>query len=198
MWIALNAAYAVESKKEPEWQRREGYFRTLVPLDVNRRVFRALATELRSAVEEIVGNVYVYRGFWDCLTDRPFDWRDWPNRTPFERDRAFVAEKLGYSSASRSLQAQLRANAVVPNGDVAVVLRTLFDRLNVLRNQLMHGCATQDGYLNRRQVDAGAMVLGPLTCEFVDVMSDNPQEDWGALAYPVRDDIREDRHRGHW
>lgn len=205
LWIAFNAAYAVERKVElvmndgdlTEAQRRESYFSALVPLDVNRRIYRVLVTELRSPVQDIMGNVYVYRGFWNSLTDRPFNWRDWPGRTRFERDRTFVEERLAYTASRGSLQAQLRANAVVPNGDVVAVLRTLFDRLNVLRNQLMHGCATQDGHLNRRQVDAGAMVLGPLMCEFLGVMIDHPKEDWGALAYPVRDDIREERHEAN-
>lgn len=105
-----------------------------------------------------------------------------------------MARLLGYGASSRSLETQLRTMALVPVADIAAVLVKVFDRLNVLRNQLMHGCATQDGLLNRRQVDAGAMVLGPLMCEFLDVMADNPDKDWGPVAYPVRDDIREDRH----
>ena len=198
LWIAFNAAYAVEPKSEPsedasEARRREGYFRALVRLDTEERIYKILATKLRPRVQDIMSNVYVFRGFWDCLTEGPFDWRDWPNRRRFERDRAFVDDTLGYT-ASSPLQAQLRAVAVVPDGDVAEVLVRLFHRLYVLRNQFMHGCATQDGHLNRRQVDAGAAVLEPLVCEFLDVMAANPEKDWGPLAYPVRDDIREDRH----
>ena len=199
LWIAFNAAYAVERKSElgedvSEAQRRENYFGALVPLDVNRRIYKTLATELRPPIQDIMQNEYVYRGFWSCLDDRPFNWRDWPNREGFKRDQDFVAKLLGYGASSGSLQTQLRAIAVVPVDDVVAVLVKLFDRLNVLRNQLMHGCATQDGLLNRRQVDAGATVLGPMMCAFLDVMADNPRNDWGPLAYPVRDDIREDRH----
>ena len=201
LWIAFNAAYAVERKAEgrdvQDAQRRERYFKALVPLDVERRIYRTLAANLRRPIQDIMRNEYVYHGFWNCLTDQSFNWRDWPNRTRFEQDSKFVEERLAFGASTGSLQAQLRANAVVPNGDVAAVLRTLFDRLNVLRNQLMHGCATQDGHLSRRQVDAGATVLGPLVCKFLDVMTDNPEEDWGPLAYPVREDIREDRHEAN-
>ena len=147
LWIAFNAAYAVDRKVElvmndgdlTEASRRESYFSALVPLDTKRRVYSLLATDLRSPVEDIMRNVYVYRGFWNHLSDGPFNWRDWPDRTRFERERAFVETQLGYTAASGSLQAQLRANAMVPNGDVVAILRTLFDRLSVLRNQLMHG-----------------------------------------------------------
>lgn len=200
LWIAFNAAYAVERNSElggdvNEAQRRESYFRALASLeDATRRVYRVLATELRSPIRDIMRNEYVYRGFWACVDDQPFNWRDWPNREGFKRDQEFVARLLGYGASSRSMETQLRALTLVPVDDVVAVLVVLFDRLNVLRNQLMHGCATQDGFLNRRQVDAGAMVLGPLMCEFLDAMADNPDRDWGPLAYPVRDDIREDRH----
>lgn len=77
--------------------------------------------------------------------------------------------------------------------EVLSLLLRLFRRLNVLRNQLMHGSATQDGSLNRRQVDAGANVLGPLVRVFLDIMVANPKEGWGPPRYPVRNDIREDR-----
>lgn len=205
LWIAFNAAYAVDRKSEleedvTEARRRESYFRTLVQLDVSRRIYTVLARELHPLVQDIMKNYYVYHGFWRSLTDgRRFDWRDWPNWEKFKQDQDFVAKRLGYGASKGSLEMQLRANAVVPVNDVAEVLSKLFDRLNVLRNQLMHGCATQNGHLNRRQVDAGAMVLGPLVCEFLAVMADNPAKarEWGPLAYPVRDDIREDRHEAN-
>ena len=202
LWIAFNAAYAVDRKSElgevvSEAQRRESYFRALLPLDTDRRIYTLLATELRPSIQDIMKNEYIYHGFWNCLTDRRFNWHDWPNRRSFQRDREFVARLLGYGTSGGSLQSQLRAVAAVPTNDVVAVLVKVFDRLSVLRNQFMHGCATQDGHLNRRQANAGAKVLGPLMCEFLAVMADNPARDWGPLAYPVREDIREDRHRAH-
>ncbi len=194
LWIAFNAAYAVERNVSSDAQRRESYLNLLVPLDKNNRIYGLLAKQLRAPVKSIMENVYLYRGFWDSLTERDFNWQEWPNRTWFERDSAFVTERLAYRPPAGSLQAQLRPNALVPT-DVAGILHKLFDRLNVLRNQLMHGCATQHGTLNRRQVDAGAAVLGPLVHLFLDIMVDNPGKEWGAPAYPVRPDIREDRHR---
>ena len=194
LWIAFNAAYALERNVKTDAQRRESYLKSLVSLDKKNHIYGLLVKQLRAPVQDIMENVYVYRGFWDGLTDQDFNWQEWPNRIWFERDRAFVEERLAYRPAPGSLQAQLRPNALVPT-DVAAILDKLFDRLNVLRNQLMHGCATQDGTLNRRQVDAGATLLGPLVHIFLDIMVDNPGESWGATAYPVRDDIKEDRHR---
>ena len=63
----------------------------------------------------------------------------------------------------------------------------LFDRLYVLRNQLVHGGATWNSSVNREQVKDGANILSFLVPIFVDLMMDNPQTDWGAPYYPVVD-----------
>ena len=69
--------------------------------------------------------------------------------------------------------------------DTVAVLMTLFNRLYVLRNQLMHGGATWGGKVNRRQVGDGAAIMGALVPHFVDLMMDHPDEDWGEPPYPV-------------
>lgn len=202
LWIAFNAAYAIDRKTElairgeevTDAQRRREYFRTLVPYDVDRRIYRQLVGVLCDPVRHLIANVYVYRGFWDCLSDRQFNWQNWKYKTRFERDIKTVESLLGFIDSRGSLQAQLRAKAVVPHEDVVRVLDILFDRLNVLRNQLMHGCATHKGTLNRRQVDPGAQMLASLVLLFLDIMVDHPEQDWGPVPFPVRDDIREDRY----
>ena len=65
------------------------------------------------------------------------------------------------------------------------VLSNVFDRLYVLRNQLVHGGSTWNSDINRDQVRDGAAILEFLVPVFVDVMMDNPQEDWGRPFYPV-------------
>ena len=61
----------------------------------------------------------------------------------------------------------------------------VFDRLSVLRNQLVHGGATWGGSINRPQVRDGTAILAFLIPVFVDVMLDNPLEYWGRPFYPV-------------
>ena len=124
-----------------------------------------------------MGNEYIFWGFWESLTDEPFDWENWPYRRRFEGDRDAVRRRLRASSADNT----------------TFILRRVFDRLYVLRNQLMHSCATRDGSLNRRQVEDGAAILGVLVPIFLGMMADRPEEDWGKISFPVRDDIREDR-----
>ena len=69
--------------------------------------------------------------------------------------------------------------------DTVAVLSLVFDRLYVLRNQLVHGGATWNSRVNRDQVRDGAAILAFLMPVFVDVMMDHPGEDWGRPFYPV-------------
>jgi len=66
-----------------------------------------------------------------------------------------------------------------------VVLDEVFERLYILRNQMMHGGATWNSSVNRAQVKAAADFLGFLLPIFIDIMLDNPHEDWGRPYYPV-------------
>jgi hypothetical protein len=66
-----------------------------------------------------------------------------------------------------------------------VILSTLFDRLYVLRNQLVHGGATWNSSVNRAQVGDGARIMAFLVPLFIDLMMDNPEFAWGAPYYPV-------------
>ena len=69
--------------------------------------------------------------------------------------------------------------------NTVLVLRLVFDRLYVLRNQLVHGGSTWNSRVNRDQMRDGAAILAFLMPVFVDVMMDNPHEDWGRPFYPV-------------
>ena len=71
--------------------------------------------------------------------------------------------------------------------DTARILSVVFDRLYVLRNQIIHGGATWNSAVNRSQVTDGAAVLGSLIPLFIDIMMDNPDRDWGRPFYPVID-----------
>ena len=86
---------------------------------------------------------------------------------------------IGSGSRERRFVRALRAR------DTVEVLSRVFDRLYVLRNQLVDGGATWNSRVNRDQVRDGAAILAFLLPVFVDVMMDNPGEAWGRPFYPV-------------
>ncbi|MFC6689464.1 hypothetical protein [Jhaorihella thermophila] len=69
--------------------------------------------------------------------------------------------------------------------DAVSILSMLFDRLYVLRNQLIHGGATWNSRVNRAQIRDGAAILGFLVPVFIELMMDHAHEDWGRPFYPV-------------
>lgn len=61
----------------------------------------------------------------------------------------------------------------------------LFDRLYVLRNQLMHGGATWDSGTNKDQLRDGAAILRNVVPVMAELMMDAPNCAWGVPMYPV-------------
>ena len=61
----------------------------------------------------------------------------------------------------------------------------LFDRVYVLRNQLMHGGATWNSGTNRDQLRDGAAILRNVVPVMADLMMEAPEGDWGVPMYPV-------------
>ena len=66
-----------------------------------------------------------------------------------------------------------------------LILEILFDRLYTLRNQLMHGGATWNGKVNRSQVTDGQSIISFLIPNFLEIMMNNQNENWGKLNFPV-------------
>lgn len=165
-WIAFNAAYAKIQQGQQRPQDKElyrSYFDRIVRLDTKNVIRDAVWKQFGSPIRTLLHNQFVYQQFWR--------WRhgerhhaNW--RKSFNRDRDAESDAFGKQ-------------------DTVAVLMTLFDRLYMLRNQLMHGGATWSGKVNRGQVRDGAAIMGALVPHFVDLMMDHPDEDWGEPPYPV-------------
>jgi hypothetical protein len=180
LWIGFNAAYAGDLERAleedegagrrpgapNERQRFEEFFRTLVRLDSEGRIYKALWTRFPQEIRILLDNRYVFAPFWKHQAGLPGG-GGW---------------EISFAAAKRAAHAALAA------GDTPVVLSILFDRLYVLRNQLLHGGATWNSAANRAQVRDGATILGHLLPLFIDLMMDNPDEDWAMPLYPVIED----------
>ncbi|MBS1055083.1 hypothetical protein [Gluconobacter kondonii] len=127
------------------------------------RIYNALWQRFSGPVRMLMNNRYVFSPFWQYHNgiDGVADWEE------------------RFRTASRSFAIAFQT------GDTVRVLKFVFDRLYVLRNQLVHGGATWNSGINRNQVRDGAAILAFLMPVFVELMMDNPQEDWGLPFYPV-------------
>jgi hypothetical protein len=164
LWIAFNAAYASEfAHEQSERDRLRAFFAMLLSRDAGQRLAGLMLRQFSGPVRVLIENRYVYAPFWRALRDHDSSGR-W--------EETFAA--------SRKL-----ATAAVMSGDTATVLSIVFDRLYVLRNQLLHGGATWNSAVNRAQVRDGATILSHTVPVIVDLMLECPEADFGAIQYPV-------------
>lgn len=215
LWVAFNAAYAdAQNLHLDEWKRYRIYFEKLMKnMNDAYRIHNTLKYELGKECLSLVGNRYVFWGFWRFLDDRWFNEEEWKES---RYERSLQSEGKRVRKLLGSMRAAPKETGSDDRRNTIDLLNILFGRLYVLRNQIMHGSSTsqawmdpersdscegststEDGSLNRSQVEDGVRILGCLMPLFLDVMMDHPEleleEYWGRLLYPVRSDIREDR-----
>ncbi len=165
LWIGFNAAYAghIEAETEKEREGFRNFFDSLVKLDAGHRIYDAVWARFSQEVRTLLANKYVFAPFWHHQNGLP-----------------------GHATWERQLEhSQREIQTAVTRFDTARILRVVFDRLYVLRNQLVHGGATWNSAVNRAQVRDGAAVLAWMLPIFIDIMMDNPDHPWGNPYYPV-------------
>lgn len=164
LWVALNAAYAVDNPyADPLSERAQ--FKTFIQkaVDVDERgAVREYTLANSETIGSLVDSRYLFMPFWDFQNEIPGS-HDWQSRLATE---------------TRATRRYFREGAAV---DILVIL---FDRLYVLRNQLVHGAATWNSIANRAQVENGASIMAYLIPVFIDLMMDNPEEFTGRPYYP--------------
>ena len=166
LWIAFNAIYAKEIGAQTTNKERsvfKAFFGTLLKTDADNRIHGEIWGRFSGPVRILMANRFVFQPFWNHQNGGSGceNWKKWLANSRKDLDKALEA------------------------GDTALVLSLIFDRLYTLRNQLIHGGATWGGTVNREQLRDGTEILGFLVPVFIDLMMDNPREDWGKPYYPV-------------
>lgn len=167
LWIAFNAAYADEREFQASSPGERSafldFFVRLVALDGEKRIYKAIWQRFSGPVRMLMDNRYVFNPFWQHHNgiEGFSDWQD-----------KLTTSSRAFASAFQS-------------GETARVLSFVFDRLYVLRNQIVHGGSTWNSGVNRAQVRDGAAILSFLMPVFVDLMMDHPGNDWGKPFYSV-------------
>ena len=167
LWVGFNSACAGDLSAEIDNERGafKAYFDALVSLDGAHRIYNAAWKRFPHEIRLLLNNKYVFAPFWNHQNGLG-EYSDW-------------AERIAHSQ-------HLIATAMA-HSDTPRILSVVFDRLFVLRSQLIHGGATWNSAVNRNQVRDGAAVMSWLLPVFIDIMMDNPGRDWGRPFYPVVD-----------
>jgi hypothetical protein len=167
-WIAFNAAYAdnrSELSVTGERSAFDGYFSKIIDLDGSQIVYNAIWHKFSDSIRLLLENKYIFQAFWSHNNQVPGH-ADWEKR---------------FSKSKNLIKIALR------NQNTKLILTTLFDRLYVLRNQLIHGGSTWNSSVNRDQVRDGFQIMAFLVPLFIDLMMNYPEIPWGAPYYPVVD-----------
>ncbi|MEQ9039391.1 MAG: HEPN domain-containing protein [Silicimonas sp.] len=166
LWIAFNAAYSdggdLDGERTGERQRFAEFFGKVLEHDFDHLLYRSVWNDEARPIRDFIDNRFVFSPFWNFQHGRGAE--DWEAR--FESGRATFEEAL-------------------QDGDTAVVLSFLFDRLYMLRNQLIHGGATWNSSVNRDQLECGVTLLGALLPAVAEIMMKFPMADWGRPFFPV-------------
>lgn len=163
LWIALNAAYAKQFGFERvERGNLQNFIDTLLQVDQGGSLKQAVFSQFSGPIRVLINNKYIFEGFWKALRDHDASDR-W---------------STDFSSANT------RAMQAVMANQTGVVLSIVFDRLYVLRNQLVHGGATWNSQVNRAQISDGANILGRLVPLIIELMIEHPELDFGEILYP--------------
>ena len=164
-WISFNANYAVKQiglDKISEGQQFREFFDQITSVDETNLIYAFVWKHFTNEIRSILNNEFIYSSFWHAEeTEYSGGWKE-----GFESAKFVVGKALA-------------------NQDTQLVLQILFSRLYTLRNQLIHGNATWNGGLNRQQVTDGYKLLSHLQPIFIYLMLNNPEENWGNLAFPI-------------
>jgi hypothetical protein len=165
LWVAFNAAYAseIDTKLVSEREAFIGFFDVMMALDGGQQIYSTVWKRYPHEIRLLLNNRYIFAPFWAHQ-----------NGIPGNENHA---ERLASSMTV--------VNKAMAERNTAKLLSVLFDRLYVLRNQVVHGGATWNSQVNRDQVRDGVAVLSSLLPLFISVMMDHPTRDWGRPFYPV-------------
>ena len=173
LWIGFNSAYAGDldqafdmEKSTGERARFDAYFAALLELDSDGKIYASIWERFSQEIRLLLDNRYVFSPFWKFQS----------------------CELGGESWELRFNDAKRAANTALASNNSSVVLSIVFDRLYVLRNQLVHGGATWNSTANRSQLRDGVAILSCLLPIFIDIMMENADREWTMPNYPVVND----------
>lgn len=168
LWVAFNAAYANQVPDRQNSSERtlfQGFLDRLIESDSERLLYELVWDRFSGAIRLLLDNQYVFQPFWDFQNGQIPE-ETW--QTAFHNSKAAARRAMG-------------------SMDTQKIMGIMFDRLYTLRNQLLHGGATWNSSINRRQISQGAEIMGQVVPVVIHLMMNDHQRVWGEACYPVVD-----------
>ncbi len=171
LWISFNAVYAREMEGNLSVSDRtefRQFLQKICQLDDDKHIYKLIWTTYSGSIKSLLNNQYIFQPFWDSYNGKTAEsvWKE-----DFQKTKVLV-------------------NKAIANTDTDTILAHIFNRLYTLRNQIIHGGATYNSYVNRSQLkDANAILLSLLPIIIEIMMKNHNDMEWGKPFYPpVSDD----------
>ena len=166
LWIAFNAAYATEiddNRRLSEQETFKAFLEKLCELDTHKQIEQLVWQEFSGSIRILLDTPFVLQSFWDYHSGKISE--------PQWKERLAQGKKM--------------ANQALASSNTPQLLGVVFNRLYTLRNQLIHGGATWNSSVNRKQLKDCANLLGKLVPVIIELMMTHPDTLWGDACYPV-------------
>jgi hypothetical protein len=166
LWIALNALYGRRNYGEDGSESEFEDFREFVLL------FKKLP-EGKSMLHQFISKRHI-QGKIRGLVKNPYLWKEY-----WEGTLNALETRMG-----KNLEKFERA---ISHKNPELIFKFFFERLKVLRNQILHGSSSADTRRNRDALVPGILLLEELLSAFVKVMiKQGSRETWPDIPYPAR------------
>ncbi|MGE8559075.1 MAG: hypothetical protein ACN6NU_11520 [Acinetobacter sp.] len=164
LWISFNAIYAQDAGLNQDKQSLRQFLYLICQKDQDHKIYHILWDKFSQPIRLLLENPYVYQGFWDYQNQK-ISQRSW--KEDFDQEKKKVHKALQEKSS-------------------VDILFVVFNRLYTLRNQMIHGGATYNSSVNRRQLQDACNILVALLPIFMLVLLENAKTlDLGKPFYPV-------------
>ena len=164
LWIAFNALYGYEiadPKEKSDSIFRSEFFKKICEKDENKKIYKAIWQEFSDSIRTLTRNQFAYKAYWQSRNEE------------ISEEEYKTRKRNDDQAIGRALKHQR----------TAIILEKLFERLYVLRNQLMHGGATYNSKRNRNSIGDGHKILLLLVPEFLEIIEENSDIELGKPYY---------------
>ena len=166
-WFAFNALYARDPHTRSQGERNSfrAFFETVIRYDdkCKRTILAEIQGNLSEPIKVLLDNEYAFEPFWKHHNGASGN-ENW--KTILEKDKNTVNDALGKQ-------------------DVYEILSVVFNRLYVVRNQIVHGNATWNGGRNIDQLRVGVNIMAFLLPLLITLVMDNPKMKLGRPYYTL-------------
>lgn len=164
LWICFNAIYAEDLPISQDKQSLRTFLQRVCQVDKDGKIYHIIWDRFSQKIRALLDNPFIYQGFWDYQNQKisQIECHDGLER---EKKKVYLA---------------------LENKDSVSILLVVFNRLYTLRNQIVHGGATYNSSVNRKQLENGAQILTFLLPAFIQIIIENSKHlDLGKPYYPV-------------